>query len=185
MQYFDYSLGLEGSRAECGVFEGFSALLMAEIHRQHDPEFRGGRFHLIDSFEGLSEPTPEDIPGGGAPGTGAPFKKGHFAVPMDKVQDAMSSFPEVRYHKGWIPEVLETLPEQEWAFVHIDVDLYEPTLGCLEYFVPRMVKGGCILNDDFSSPMFPGGYTGWREYCERHNLSYVILDSGQSVFICE
>ena len=99
-------------------------------------------------------------------------------------KDVMSSFPEVRYHKGWIPEVLETLPEQEWAFVHIDVDLYEPTLGCLEYFVPRMVKGGCILNDDFSSPMFPGGYSGWREYCERHGLSYVILDSGQSVLIC-
>ena len=67
----------------------------------------------------------------------------------------------------------------------IDVDLYEPTIGCLEYFVPRMVKGGCILNDDFASPMFPGGFTGWRDFCDRRGLPYAILDSGQSVLICE
>ena len=36
---------------------------MAQIHRLHDLEFRGKDFHLIDSFEGLSELTPADAIG--------------------------------------------------------------------------------------------------------------------------
>ena len=62
-QYFNYSLDLEGARVECGLFKGFSALLMAQIHRLHDLEFRGKDFHLFDSFEGLSELTPADAIG--------------------------------------------------------------------------------------------------------------------------
>ena len=52
----------------------------------------------------------------------------------------------------------------------IDVDLYEPTISCLEYFVPRMLKGGFI---------------GWRNFCDRRGLPYAILDSGQSVLTRE
>ena len=189
-QYFNYSLDLEGARVECGVYKGFSALLMAQIHRLHDPEFRGKDFHLIDSFEGLSELTPADAIGTRDTGNSEQqlifgYEKGSMATPLESAQETMKSFPETEIHKGWMPQILETLPEQKWAFVHIDVDLYEPTIGCLEYFVPRMVKGGCILNDDFASPMFPGGFTGWRDFCDRRGLPYAILDSGQSVLICE
>ena len=78
-----------------------------------------------------------------------------------------------------------SLPDQNWSFVHIDVDLFEPTRAGLEYFVPRMVKGGVIINDDFGSPLFPGGGLGWQDYCQKNSLSYAVLDSGQSVFIKE
>ena len=185
-QYFEYSLSLEGERVECGVFKGFSALLMAQIQRLYDPSFSGQGFHLIDSFEGLSQPIPADSVG--TDNTGNPvysFQKGFFDVPLAHLKEVTKAFPDIQMHKGWIPEILNTLPERQWAFVHIDVDLYEPTIGCLEYFVPRMVRGGCIINDDFSSPLFPGGFTAWADYCKRHELSYAILDSGQSTLICE
>ncbi|MEE8350972.1 MAG: TylF/MycF/NovP-related O-methyltransferase [Rhodospirillales bacterium] len=187
-QYYDYSLGIDGGRVECGVFKGFSALMMGHIQRLNDPQFRGNGLHLIDSFEGLSEMHPADAAMERDTGTGEKepvygYKKGHFATPLEAVQETMRDFPEATIHKGWIPEVLETLPEQKWAFVHIDVDLYEPTLGCLEYFTPRMASGGCILNDDFSSPMFPGGFAAWSEFCTRHNFPYVAIDSGQAVLI--
>jgi hypothetical protein len=190
VKYFEHSLSLAGARAECGVLRGFSALLVASVHHIHDSGFVGQDFHLIDSFEGLSEPTESDAIGyrdlgGGRREAVYSHNPGDFAADVKAVEETMAPFPKTAIHKGWIPDVFDSLPDTDWAFVHIDVDLHEPTFQCLEYFVPRMVKGGCIVNDDFSSPLFPGGGSGWAEYCAQNNLSYVMLDSGQSVFILD
>ena len=34
--------------------------------------------------------------------------------------------------------------------MHLDADLYKPTLAGLEYFYPRLAKGGVILIHDFN-----------------------------------
>jgi hypothetical protein len=34
--------------------------------------------------------------------------------------------------------------------VHFDVDLYESTKACLEFFYPRMIVGGVMLSHDYS-----------------------------------
>ena len=91
-QYFNYSLDLEGARVECGLFKGFSALLMAQIHRLHDPEFRGKDFHLIDSFEGLSELTPADAIGTRDIGNSEQqfifgYEKAFFSTPLESLLD--------------------------------------------------------------------------------------------------
>jgi len=109
--------------------------------------------------------------------------KGRFNVDMAAVMSRFSEFPGIAFLKGWIPPVLDELPERTWSFVHIDVDLYEPTMACLEYFFPRLAPGAVIVNDDFGSPMFPGGRTSWKNFFEKKNLSYVVLDTGQSVYI--
>ena len=56
--------------------------------------------------------------------------------------------------------ILETLAETRYRFVHIDVDIYEPTYACLEYFHPRMVEGGLIVIDDYGFPSWPGPVGG-------------------------
>ena len=187
-KYYEYALGLDGARAECGVLMGFSALMLARIQELRDPASDGAGLHLVDSFEGLSRPGEADAVAMQevAPGRREPVyshQRGHFAVPLEAVRRVMAPYPGVALHKGWIPEVLETLPDRHWSFVHIDVDLYEPTLGCLDYFMPRLAPGGCIVNDDFASPLFPGGGRAWTDYFGSRNLSYVVLDSGQSVYI--
>ena len=189
VKYYDYALSLKGHRVECGVFKGFSALLTSKIHLAADRDYTGAGLHLVDSYEGLSQPKKQDALGyKKLRGIRQPIfshKKGHFSTSggMKHVQNVMKAFPDVAYHKGWIPDILEELPHVGYSFVHIDVDLYEPTYTCLEYFVPRLVDGGVIINDDFSSPLFPGGGLGWTEYCQKNKLHYVVLDSGQSVYI--
>jgi O-methyltransferase len=98
------------------------------------------------------------------------------------VRDAMAGFPGASLHKGWIPEVLAELPEAPWSFVHVDVDLYQPTLDCLKYFFPRLVPGGVIVCDDYGSPAFPGARRAWIEFCG-DSLGYVALPTGQSVLV--
>ena len=180
-QYFQRSLAVEGAFAECGVFRGFSAYMLRTLMEGAPGEPKA--FHLIDSFEGLSPPEEADkllIDGRLQDNI---HKAGHFKVDLEKVYARFSGLEQVYWHKGWIPEVLAELPEQAWAFVHIDVDLYEPTKTALEYFLPRMSPGGIIVNDDFASPEFPGGGQGWRDVLEPQGLPYIALDSGQAVYI--
>ncbi len=180
-QYFQRSLTVEGAFAECGVFQGFSAYMLRTL--MESTEAAPKAFHLIDSFEGLSQPGTGDrlvIDGTLQENTIPP---GHFKVDLEQVYARFSGLENVYWHKGWIPEVLAELPEQAWAFVHIDVDLYEPTKTALEYFLPRMSPGGIIVNDDYGSPDFPGAGRAWHETLEPLGVPYIVLDGGQAIYI--
>ena len=182
-KYFDYALSVPGRKAECGVLLGFSALFTNQIAKMRNKKWTGENYHLIDSFEGLSEPEFKDAIYSGNQNPRASHNAGHFAVPLNKVKNNLLSFPNLSFHKGWIPEIFLSLPEDKWSYVHIDVDLYRPTLDSLEYFFPRMAAGGVIINDDYASPLFPGGGSGWIEFFERVKKPFTVLDSGQAVFI--
>jgi hypothetical protein len=180
----------KGSIAECGVLKGFSAtamnILMSEIKKLRNEKLVD--IWLIDSFEGLSEPEEEDwilIKSDKNENSfyGPSMQKGHFATPLEEVEKHFLNSKNVKLIKGWIPDVFITLPEEKWAFVHIDVDLYKPIKDSLNYFYPRMSKGGVIINDDFGSPLFPGAAKAWDEFFKEKNEGYAILDTGQAVFI--
>ncbi len=189
-RYFDHALSVRGARVECGVLQGFSSLMLAQVARMRDEGFDGKGFHMVDSFEGLSTPTEGDAIGTQRLPTGEKrpvfsHQAGHFATSVDDVRSVMADFPGTSIHKGWIPGVFSDLPETDWSFVHVDVDLYEPTKACLEYFLPRLAPGGVIVNDDFDSPLFPGGGLGWHEVMESKGLSYAVLDTGQAVYVSQ
>jgi hypothetical protein len=184
VKYFEYSLGIEGARAECGVYSGFSALLLCKTAAAHHPGYAGEGFHLFDSFEGLSEIGREDrvIKPGGDAGS-SPYSKGDMRVPVDFVRGVFRGFPLVSINPGWIPGVFAGIPDRRWSFVHIDVDLYEPTLASLEYFYPRLSKGGVIVNDDYASADFPGSGKAWDDFCADNHVPFLVLDTGQAAII--
>jgi Macrocin-O-methyltransferase (TylF) len=183
-QYFLHALTLPGRRAECGVFNGTSALMLCRAARAQDASFDGAGMHLVDSFEGLSAPGAEDDIDGFTEAQKPPFvRRGSFAAQVEQVRGVFAEFPGVAIHKGWLPAVLAELPDAEWSFVHIDVDLHAPTLAVLEYFAPRLVRGGVIVCDDYGAPLFPGASRAWDEYCGEHNVPFVVLPTGQSVIL--
>jgi len=186
-RYFEYSKNhtLGGHSIECGVMNGFSSLILCEVARKIDPTFKGDTYHVCDSFEGLSEFSEKDTIYAMSKdkGISSGVYNGNFIGPYEVVREHLSEFPEITYHKGWIPEVLSSLPDVPWSFVHIDVDLYEPTLGCLEYFYTRLVPGGVIICDDYITPYFPGARKAWDEFFSDYEEDFMILDSGQSVYI--
>jgi hypothetical protein len=127
-----------GPRLEFGVCRGDTLALMID----HPGETLG-----IDSFEGMGEPGPHDASPPGEPS----YPKGRLAVPLDFVtaRFAGCNEPLPILVRGWIPDVLPTLPPRAWAFVHIDLDHYAPTLACLEWVWPRMLPGGIVCCDDW------------------------------------
>lgn len=185
VQYFLATLELPGARAECGVYRGAAALLLAYAWRSRRPEFQGEDLYLIDSYSGTSASLAQDrIPvrdAGGATRMDDFFPAGKTDTSPALVRGFFTDFPAVNICAGWIPDVFATLPEREWAFVHLDLSLYEPTLASLEYFHPRLTKGGVVLCD--GSIFCPGAARAWEEFCGRRDLPYVLLGHRETVLI--
>jgi O-methyltransferase len=186
VEFLRYSLDLEGEVVECGAFLGLSSYVFCNYIRLADPDFEGAGYHIFDSFEGLSQPSEQDAitdESFGAVGTHAQ-PAGSFHGSLDTVKTTLRDFPGVEYHQGWIPESFAGQPERKYKFVHVDLDLYDPIKGAVEYFYPRLVKGGVIVIDEYGFPRWPGARRALDEFCQAHGLTTpVCLTTGNGVLI--
>lgn len=170
---------IPGGFVECGVFRGLTALMLSRLSAGR------GELYLVDSFEGLSATGPHDDAVWVDPGTGnihhgasgQRFEQTDF----DAVCALFTEHPETMVLKGWIPDVFAQLPDEPWAFVHIDVDLHDPTRACLEHFWPRLSPGGVVLCDDYVTPLYPGAMRAMDDFCAQYGIEPLILDTGQAV----
>ncbi len=175
--------GVAGRVAECGCFRGLSTHLLCLGLLRESSAFDGEGFHAIDSFRGLSDPTEEDAVPASHPRSDVlrqACRAGTFAAPVEKVRKALARFPRAQIHEGWIPEVFGLLPRQAYRFVHVDVDLYAPTIDCLEYFYPLLSPGGRIVSDDFG---WPGARRAIEEFAGRHGVEYSVSPFDQAVLV--
>ena len=181
-KYFLSVYKLEGDFLECGVLRGFSSYLLKSLEQQVLDK-KIDNYFLIDSFEGLSELHDEDI----SSNKDYIFRKGDLKEGIEKVEKIFEAFDNTYLIKGWIPDVFSLLDNtNKYKFVHLDVDLYKPTLDSLIYIYDKVVEGGIIITDDYQSPMFPGNQKAWKEFFNSINLkNWLALPSGQAVIIKE
>jgi O-methyltransferase len=185
VQFLRSTRGLSGAVAECGTYKGRSSYVFCRFMQVSDPAFTGQNYFVFDSFEGLSEPTEEDRVSEKEFGDlGSHTQAKHaFCGSLSEVQAALSGFPNVTYCRGWIPESLATVPDRLYKFVHLDLDLYEPIKGALEYFYPRLVHGGVIVVDEYGFPRWPGARKAVDEFCSGHGRTPVGLTTGNGVIV--
>lgn len=168
-----YTKDVPGDIAECGCFEGASAYFMA-VERSNI------KIHLFDSFEGLSEVSAKDI---ATKGSVRSWKQGDLKTTEGKLKDNLKEFDNIIVHKGWIPDKFPDVVGEKFCFVHIDVDLYEPTLASLQFFYPRVNIGGMLLLDDFGFTTCPGAYNAAMEYMASLNQKIIHLTTGQGLVV--
>jgi len=168
---------LPGDTAECGVLDGASSYLICSAHTDAGP----AEHHVFDSFEGLSAPRPEDRPGSAVAFEWAP---GDLSVPIEKTMRKLSRFDNIRYYKGWIPGRFDKVSSRHFSFVHVDVDLYQPTKDSLAFFYPRLVPGGILLCDDYGYHTCPGARKAFDEFAATTpEQSVVHLPTGQGFIV--
>lgn len=185
VRYFLATLDVPGARVECGAYRGATALLLCHVMRRERPPFTGADFYLVDSFSGTSASTDHDLipmrDPGGATRRSSFFPQGKTDVTADLVRGYFSDFPEAKICAGWIPAVFDQLPSTPWAFVHLDLTLYEPTLAALRHFYPRLASGGVIICD--GSVFCPGVQQAVDEFSGALDAPYVSLGYRESVFM--
>jgi hypothetical protein len=147
-----------GAIAEIGTYKGGSAYFIARA----SATFVGPDVpvHVFDTFEGHPEAaiTEHDV---------HQKARKFSATSYDDVREYLSPFPHVQVHKGDISTLLPSLTEPSYRFVHVDTDLYRPTVACLDYFGARLSPGGVIVVDDYASPKCPGVPKAVLEYLQR------------------
>ncbi len=185
LRYFLETLDVPGARVECGAYRGATALLLCNAWRSRRADFAGDGFYLIDSFSGTGASTVHDLipvrDEHGHTRMSPFFPPGKTDVTADAVRGYFRNFPQAAICAGWIPAVFEQLPEQPWAFVHIDVTLYEATLGALEYFYPRLASGGVIICD--GSAFCPGVPRALDAFSTAQSVPYALLGYREAVFL--
>ena len=67
--------------------------------------------------------------------------------------------------------------------VHVDVDLYEPTLASLAFFYPRMNPGGVMVCDDYGFTTCPGATKAVDEFLHDKPEKMIALPNGGGFFI--
>ncbi|MBN2294069.1 MAG: class I SAM-dependent methyltransferase [Pirellulales bacterium] len=154
-----------GVLAEVGVFEGASARIICEV--KGDKEL-----HLFDTFEGLPKSVAQDR---------GVHRENQYACSLDSVQEYLKDYDDVFLHKGLFPNSTDGLKEMKYSFVHFDVDLYESTLSCLEYFYPRMNCGGIMLSHDYS--ILAGVKTAFIEFLADKPEGLIELPTTQCMAI--
>lgn len=172
VQLFSQTLHLDGLMAECGCFRGLSSFLMCGTVKAANPGYTGQGFRIFDSFAGLSAPQAEDAINGtdrDAEQLREMTRAGKFAAKLHNVKAALAAFPGIEYFPGWIPEAFPMEPHARYRFVHVDVDVYQPTRDSFEYFYPKLVPGGIIVSDDFN---WPGARKAIEEFSARHQAPF-------------
>jgi len=165
---------LEGDFAECGVYKGGTAFLISNTLK--DNSIQDKQLHLFDTFAGMPDIANNDA---------SSHKKGDFGdVSLDSVKNYIHMFPFVVFHSGLIPNTFEEVKDRRFAFVHIDVDLYQTKKDCCKFFYDRMIAGGVMIFDEYGLP----GY----KYAEKQAVddfinnkpeSPISLRTGQCVII--
>ena len=166
------SIAVDGDTAECGAYLGAGSFLMVLINR----EAPSNRKHVIfDSFEGLSTPKQID---------GAHWIEGDLSVSEAQMRENLSEFEsEIEVHKGWIPDSFRSVSERRYAFVHIDVDLYQPTLDSIDYFYPRLSKNAILLCDDYGLKFCPGATAAMDEFFSDKPEKVLSLSGGSGFIV--
>jgi O-methyltransferase len=192
--------GIDGAVVECGVWAGGSIGLMACVSKRHGN--RGRVFHLFDSFEGLPQPSTEDVDvvngfreqhPGLAPDDGdksdALVAIGACAAPLDEVRhlffDVLAiDSQQVVIHKGWFQETVPPASASigPVSLLRLDGDWYESTKTCLEGLYDNVVKGGFVIIDDYGH--FVGCRKAVDEFLESRALDVQLVDiDGEGVYL--
>lgn len=139
-----------GDFVECGVFQGDMSFV---VYHAAGLAGSGRALHLFDSFDGLD---PLQV----SPGEYA-FSTNYFEAAnryyqrpglYEGVVERFADLPEVRIHRGFLPDALAGRAPDSIAWLHIDLNSAMAEVGVLEALFDRVAPGGRIILDDY----------GWR-----------------------
>ncbi|KKD54571.1 MULTISPECIES: TylF/MycF/NovP-related O-methyltransferase [Paenibacillus] len=156
--------GVKGSVAELGVFKG-------EFSKYINRVFPDRQLYLFDTFSGFDQKDIDNENKGDFSNSIA----GEFCnSDVDLVLNKMMYKENCIVKKGYFPESASDVNET-FAFVSLDVDLYQPILEGLKFFYPKMSDGGYIIVHDYNSTRFHGVKQAVREYCREHGVKYTPI----------
>jgi hypothetical protein len=173
---------IPGDFVECGVWRGGSSLMVAQVLQHRGVSDR--HLFLYDTFEGMSEPTAEDVD----------FRGQKADLMLEQTQDqketsvwclanlddvkltmSNSSFPSANIHyvEGKVEDTIPTtVPSNAIALLRLDTDWYASTMHELIHLYPSLSASGVLIIDDY------GHWEGCRKAVDEY-----FAEQKQTIFL--
>lgn len=162
--------------AEIGVYRGGNSYFMALVAKRL--EFGDASLYCFDTFEGHSsldvrlDMDPYHRP--------KDFEDTEYA----DVKNYLGEFENVHVIKGRFQDTCSQIENKKFHFVHLDVDIYDPTIFTLNFFDKYLENGGAIVVDDYGFQTCPGARAAVDEFMNASpNYFFLELLTGQGILI--
>lgn len=167
--------GVPGAVGELGVYKGDQARLINRL-------FPDRALYLFDTFSGFSD---RDL-GTENEGNFSSAIVGDFVdTSIELVQSKLPHPERAKFFPGFFPDTAEGIDET-FAFVSLDVDLYDPTRAGLDWFYDRLSPGGYIFVHDYNNRRYMGVRKAVDEFVRATGACLVPLpDFAGSVVIAK
>ena len=127
-----YYNGIKGNVAEAGVYKGETAKYINLL-------FPDRNLYLFDTFSGFAEKDQASDDNKNLKNLKYDFSKTSPKLVLGKMHFERKCIIK----QGWFPQSANDIDKSErFSFVRLDMDLYDPIYAGLEFFYPRMSKGG-------------------------------------------
>jgi O-methyltransferase len=161
---------IPGHIAEVGVFKGTTARLFHQA-------FPDKKILLFDTFEGFDQ---RDV---SHHNENSRASAGGWTVKLDEVREYIGKSELVEIYPGYFPKTTSSIKSHNYALVHLDADLYNPQLSGLEYFYPKMSKGGVIIIHDCNNEYFGSKKAIDEFFLDKPETPILIPDKSGSAII--
>lgn len=164
---------LPGDFVECGVWRGGSSMAMLNTLLRINAAPRN--VWLYDTFEGMSQPTSDDVDCFGHTADALLAESAHDRTSAQSVwceaslEDVRQNVEGTNYPKDKIHYVVgkveETIPSSvpdQIALLRLDTDWFDSTWHELQHLYPRLVSGGILIIDDY------GHWQGCRQAVDKY-----------------
>jgi hypothetical protein len=182
-ELFKLAVDVCGSFVECGVYRGSSLLTWAKLFEIFRPGDRSRKVIGFDNFQGFTSIHEKDGPlvkesskelGGWNPSA-------HYEELLKHIDLFQEDcfIPRARNRiELVVGDICVTAPK--WVqenngvricLLHLDCDLYEPTMAALNAFYPLVVNGGVVILDEYGMSQWGGEASAFDEYIEKNGFS--------------
>lgn len=168
LEFLGHAISCEGDVAEFGVYQGKTALLMAEFIAEKKT------LHLFDTFKGMPKTNEKDNY----------WQYGDFSDTSYKiVENKLRNIKNKKIYEGLFQETVELCEVQNFCFVHIDADIYNSVLFVTQFVYEKISKGGIIIFDDYGDLISKGAKIAVDEFFADKPEKVIYLPTKQAIII--
>ena len=162
---------------ECGVNDGITAFFA--LNELSDKLGTNFKMHLYDSWSAMKAEFLID--------SEIDFNVGAYHdSSIDRAKSNLKKFEKnIIYHKGFIPDIFSQSPKspESISYLSIDLNSSKPTLATLNFFLPKLVKGGIIIFDDYGNTNYPDTKYVIDEFFSTKSGILMKIPTGQAIYL--